>query len=377
MSLSAKYFTRRRQAINHLKNGNFMDVPKPYTLVHNWGSSGGGGTSRVYRTVYEYDVVTPPTTHLFHASIATRQRVPGVWVSAEASEENFLAFWDIWGAAGLVSLNEGRLSLDGGNLVKLTFSESGVINFRQSIEPFDKFRGKKLTLALGGGFEQGTVKVVLKIDTGSEVLESRPFFSRYFAKYTRLLHIFDLPLDMTKCDVYLTFEGKAGEIVSFSGVTLAIGEYRADLPYADNIPNSVTPSGKIILWTGDACPAGYRKIEDEAFMYAYFGDPNAARGYLLNQEEEDKTLGENRHDHIASREDEKQPAAFEVTEDAFISPPVPSTALADGSVNPLEITPSYTGPTDKTLPREHTHLISVLKETVIPPHVKLRMCEKI
>lgn len=372
---TVKYFTKRCQAANHLKNGNFVDVPKSYTSLYN---RNGGGTVQVFRTVYEYAVTTQPPTPYFHPSTAVQKRIPGVYVRSSAPSEQFLAFWDIWGAGSLIALNEGKLSLDGGSLVTLTFNENGVVNFKQAIESFDKFRGKKVTMALGGSVGKGTVKVSFKIDTGSSVLEGRPFYSRYFGKYTRLLHIFDMPLAMSKCDVYIVAEGRAGEIVSMSGAVLAIGEYRADLPYSDNIPNAVIPSGTVILWSGASCPSGYRAIEDDAFLYAYLGDPNGFMGYDFGLESRpDHSLGQNRHDHTPSRDTEDQPAAFELVDSPFPTPLVKDEAVSTLSVNPVVTNPSYAGPTDAVLPRDHTHLISVLTEEVVPPNVKYRACEKI
>jgi len=313
---------RRSSVVNHLKNGNFLNVPKQATAINNYGNV--RGYSKVFRTNYTYDV----TTGIGAAqSVVRRLRVPGFHVQGEEPDENFIGFWSVWGAAGVISFNDVAESFDGGNLVGVEFSESGVIQFRQSVNSFDKFRGKTVSVALSGRAVKGDTKIILKIDTGTEILESRPFFSRYFGEYSRMIIPLKVGLDITKFDVLITIDALQHAVVGISGAMLAIGPYQSMLPYADSPSDASIPSGTIVLQAGTACPPGYRSVADDGYLFVHMGDPNAFRGNLNSKNDNieithDTEIGQNKHDHQASGANELQPAAFDVLGGEFETPPV-------------------------------------------------------
>jgi hypothetical protein len=374
---------RRSSVVNHLKNGNFFNIPKQFTAINNYENV--KGYSRVFKTSYSYNVQTGDGSQ---QSTAERLRIPVFHIPSTAPSENFIGFWSVWGANGIASFNDVAQSFDGGNLLGIEFSEGGTVQIMQTIQSFDKFRGKTVSLALSGRTVQGDAKITLKIDTGSEVVESRPYYARYFGNYYRMVAPLEIGLDITKFDVIITIEALARTVVAVSGAMLAIGPYRSVLPYADSPSDAAIPSGTVVLFAGAACPPGYRSIADDGYLYAHQGDPNAFRGNLNSGYEDtpitlNPEIGENRHDHESSGEHEIQPAAYDVLEGRFETPPVEREATPINSeVRPVQvyeayIDDAYFGLREEILTLEHNHVYVISGETVEPPRVLFKICEKI
>lgn len=383
---------RRPTVLNHLKNGNFLDLPKEYTpeLISPLFGDPSMFRARVFRTVHPYHVQYITTTNI----IVQQLPVPGFSIESQPEPENTLAFWDVGGASGRASFNEDRESPDGGNLLRVVFNEDGTITLSQSIESFNKFRGKPITLAVSGGTAERSVKVTMMVDTGGETLESRPFFSEYFGFYSRLIDVLEVPLDISKFEVTIKLEGREGASVDLSGAVLAIGAYSGDLPYADNIADKAMPSGIIIGWTGDACPPGFRSIEDDAYLLPFHGDPNAFRGRLLTNrnfpgdypplgEYGDLTVGDHAHVH-AWRELSQTvggmrigPVAFDPIFTAFDTLITDGPSMPERDVRFVEQDPDFIGAPELLLYGWHQHIVRFEGDEVHPPHIKLRFCEKI
>ena len=240
----------RPMAINRLKNGNFNRTPRQYTVTDNYRHSayGTAGITRTFRTRYKYDsqfVVGGET-------LQSRVTIPGFRVPDQRPPETFISDWFVWGAEGIVSFDERGRSMDDGARADLEFLAPGDVTFLQSIESFDKFRGKPVTLAVSGYQRNLDVKVQFIIDCGSKVIEGRPFYSRYFGPYTRMINVFEsIPLDITKFDIMIKLSGDQGSSVGVSGIMMAIGAYHSDLPYSDNPSDVAVPSGAVILWLED------------------------------------------------------------------------------------------------------------------------------
>lgn len=372
----------RKAAVSHLKNGGFLDLPRQYTAINNFGFGYAGttpGITKVLRTLHRYQV----TDYSGQQSDAAPIDIPGCLVQAAAPVENFFAYWDVWGCEGLVGVDVSGHSLDGGHKLDVHFSVTGKIYFKQAVESFDKFRGKSVTVALTGYFGRGDVKVTLGVDTGT-AQSGRPFYSRYFGPYTRMVQPFEIPTNITKFEVLVTLEGARESFVSLSGAMLALGAYTADLPFAENPADKVIPSGTIVVWAGENCPAGYRSIGDEVYLLQTVGDPNDMLGDLSNTKTLRKqVIGDNRHDHAAGSSSERQPSAFDLRGDSFITAaveedgaPTRDVEIADKASEQGAAT-VYEGVREKVLPMEHTHLIKITDELVEPPRIKVRICEKI
>jgi len=370
----------RKAAVSHLKNGGFLDLPRQYTAINNYRFFNSGmvnGITKVFRTLYRYLV-----TDSLGPSTAAPIDIPGCLVQAAAPVENFFAYWDVWGSEGLVGVDVSGRSLDGGHRLDVHFAVTGKIYFKQAVESFDKFRGKPVTVALTGYFGKGDVKVTLGVDSGTPQ-SGRPFYSRYFGPYTRMVQPFEIPTNATKFEVLVTLEGARESFVSLSGAMLAIGAYTADLPFSENPSDKAIPSGTIVAWAGDNCPSGYRSVGDEVYLLQTVGDPNDMLGDLSNTKTRRKqVIGDNRHDHAAGSASERQPSAFDLRGDSFVT----ATVEQDGAPNrDVEMADSakngdatvYEGVREKVLPMEHTHLIKITDELVESPRIKVRICEKI
>jgi len=240
----------RPMAINRLKNGNFNRTPRQHTITDNYNVSAyaTAGITRTFRTRYKYD----SQMVIDGATLQNRVTIPGFHVLAQKPAETFISDWFVWGAEGVISFDERGRSMDDGARADLEFLAPGDVTFLQSIESFDKFRGKPVTLAVSGYQRNRNVKVQFVIDCGSKVIEGRPFHSRYFGPYTRMIDVFEsIPLDISKFEVMLKMTGGQGGSVGLSGIMMAIGAYASDLPYSDNPSDVAVPSGAVILWLGD------------------------------------------------------------------------------------------------------------------------------
>jgi hypothetical protein len=240
----------RSAIVNRLMNGNFFSLPRQYTGEDHQDILGDGslkGITRIYRTLHKYD--ERKGTQI---SILTKGVIPGFFVPNEVPPENYIGYWDVWGADGIVTFDENGKSLDGGHRVDVGITDGGVVNFRQKIESFHKFLGKPVSLALSGYQRSGDVKVWMEVDCGTKVLQTRPFFARYFGVYQRMIDVIDeIPLDATKFEVYIKMEGGKNTSVGISGAVLALGAYTVDLPYSDNPSDKVMPHGSVIMFEGD------------------------------------------------------------------------------------------------------------------------------
>lgn len=383
MSENLIFLSVRKAAVNHLRNGGFLDLPRQYTAINNYGFTGGGtcpGVTRIFRTLYRYAV----TNYSNQESVAAKVDVPGYYIQAAAPVENYFAGWDVWGSEGLVGVNASGMSLDGGNRLDVHFAVTGKIYFKQAIESFDKFRGKSVTFALSGYAGRGDVKITCSIDTGT-VQSGRPYYSRYFGPYTRMVQPFSIPTNISKFEVTVTLEGARESLVSISGAMLALGEYTSDLPYAESPMDKSLPSGTVIAWAGENCPSGYRSIGDETYLLQTIGDPNdAILGDLNNENTRVKqVIGENRHDHAIGSDSERQPSAFDVRGTEFTTAAVEAEGAPTKRVKLEDVQEQegeevvYDGVREQVIPMDHTHVIRIGEETVEPPRIKVRICEKI
>ena len=374
------FLSMRRSAVNHLKNGSFVDIPKQTTVINNtpMGPTGALGVSKAYKTVYRYEV----TDHENGPSTPVKKDVAGFYTAAEAPSENLLSHWDLFGIDTIVGFNTIGPSLDGGNRLDIRFLSTGKLTIRQKIESIDKFRGKAVTLALSGYKVEGDAKIVPCVDTGA-VQQGRAFYARYMGRYTRMIDSFEIPLSISKFEAYFTVEGMKGTVVSFSGAMLALGAYSSDLPYSDHLGDRAIPSGTMILFTGAACPPGYRAIEDDTYLYQTIGDPNVIRGDLADPLiSRSVVIGANRHDHSSGGANERQPSAFDLSGDSFITPAVEGFGAPKYRVKIAEYPKEgsstlYEGERVLILPDSHSHKIKTAEETIEPPRVKVRVCEKI
>jgi len=406
---------RRLSVVNHLKNGGFF-VYRQFTAINYTGI--WKATTRVYRTQYTHRV-TDATPAYTAPSTAAPETVPGFFTATAAPKEQTVGYWDVWGSVARVSFNERRKSLDGGNLVSVRFSENGQVFLKQSFHSFDKFRGKAVTFALSGSIGTGSVKVLLRVDTGKTVLESRAFYSEYFGPYYRMVASFNVPLDITKLDAVIALEGADSSSAGISGASLCLGAYMGDLPFSENLPDIALPSGTIVAWMGESCPAGFRSIDENAYLLMTLGDPNAVRGNMAyggtaqaggtvdSMGPKGKTtLGDQSHTHApVSTPLPSGPGATSFTGGAIldggpgfgpdkgdaiseidgrghhdvksrVDPGLsPYYFLADRGALPAR---TYSGDTPTAYaPSQHLNKVHFNGESAEPPRLKVRLCEKI
>lgn len=395
------FLARRRSAPNHLKNGNFSSIPRQYTGVHraDLGAAQQYGISQVKRTDHVYKVTWDNTNPPGPTNFTYQQlNVPGVSVESAVPSENYIGYWDVRGVTGRLAFSEENQAFESGHLVTVSFSETGTINFRQTIESYDKFRGRPITMSLGCARGDRRAIITFIADVGTEQITSRVFSSDYFGQYLRVADVLNIPLDINKFDLTIQIEGVVGSSVGISGAMLALGGHIADTPYCDSISDVALPSGSVIMFVGESCPDGFRSIEESSYIMPTFGDPNAPKGDLwFNNRlslkngtldslgpDGDHVLGGNSHQH-------NQRAGT----GSFITTGFPDGyafrkgGVAQASVDPDQTTgstedvklslddPAFAGGLAKILTPGHQHTVNYTDDDIDPPHINVRICEKI
>jgi hypothetical protein len=396
------FVTRRSGVVNHLKNGGFM-IARTFTPVNHTGPNGEPIT-KVLRTEYAYDVTD---AHGLPSSLAP-VTVPSFYPPGEPAAEQIVGYWDVWGTKAAIHVNREHPAYDGGNLVTVSFFGAGKVTFRQTIESFHKFLGKTVTFGLSGSSTKKGVRLTPRVDVGTKVLEGRPFFSDYFGDYYRMLVEFEIPLDTTKFTVLIELTGVNDSLADISGATLALGSYAGEIPFSESLPDIAIPSGTIIGWAGESCPSGFRSLGDNIYMLQVLGDPNAVRGNLYVRDsvtrdtlgvKGDLTVDAHSHKHVGAAPGfitsmEMEGIAFDKATPGSaaieMEPTFGAEALTRSNNTKNKILIDREGPPERTggqfklkvvpegsayLPHKHTFRFS--EEDVEPPHVRIRLCEKI
>ena len=262
----------RNHTNNWLKNGNFARIPRE--LEARSYSSPRFQETRPAMTVA--DAKTPEESS----------------VAIGASPQNYyLANWSIFGSSddcGSADVNPinnrtgiRNRSFDSGNFIRISFFQDATITLEQEIEVINQFRGMPATAAFSAYRLDGEVKIQAEIDFGSETVEGVPYFSSNIGAYRRIIQeVEECPLGLTKAVLRIKVFGRRGESLGISGAAFALGAYSLSLPYSEAMSDVLLPRGTIILWTGEACPAGFREVtpSTEGFLFQTYGDPNVLNG---------------------------------------------------------------------------------------------------
>jgi len=262
----------RNHTNNWLKNGNFARIPRELEARSYF--SPRMTETRPALTVA--DMKTPDESSLAIGS---------------SPQNSYLANWSVYGTAddcGSVDINpvNNRIgvrhrSYDSGNFIRISFFQDATITLEQEIEVVNQFRGMPSTLAFSAYRMSGEVKVQPEVDFGSSTMQGIPYFSSSIGAYRRIIHEIDeSPLDLTKIVLRIKITGNRGESLGLSGAAFALGAYALSLPYSESQGDVLLPRGAIILWTGEACPPGFRDVtpSTEGFLFQAQGDPNVLSG---------------------------------------------------------------------------------------------------
>lgn len=224
----------------------------------------------VRKRIAQYFAVNgaPETEATINLPVKVLTKIPGisssVSVSASKADESLLGEWSVYGCLGAVDINpqltSGRMiSYDGGNVARVTFSESGNIRLVQRVVDIKPLLGRWITLAYSGHRVKGRVMVslIISVDGAETVLDSIP--STSFGQRLRRVSSYELPLNFSTLDVIISIQGTASDSVGLSAVAMALGRYEKDLPFSFGDASAI-PSGTVIMYTGPNCPAGYRTV---------------------------------------------------------------------------------------------------------------------
>jgi len=209
-------------------------------------------------------------------------------VPATAAAESPIGAWRIYGVAAAVEIaardtDAENWSYDGGNLLRLRLAEAGTVRLLQTAVDPRPLRGRYVTLAYSGRAVALSTKVelVLVLD-GQEVVVDTAF-SAAFGVRTRRTASYKIPKGTRVVAFGFRVSGRTDAAVGLSGVVFALGRYDFELPYTDAADDGALPAGTVVLYAGDACPAGFMQVPDSSgrLLYATTGDPGFFRRRFL------------------------------------------------------------------------------------------------
>ena len=177
-------------------------------------------------------------------------------------------------------------SYDGGNLLRIAFTERGTIELAQALDDVKPLRGRTLTAAFSGRKFVGRVRLDLLLRVDGVEVPLLTAYSTQCGDYSRHVATAPIGLNAAAVEFVLRATGEAGDAVGLSGAACALGDYRFDLPYRESDAERALPRGTVVLMTGAACPPGYRPLPDADGRYAFAatGDPNLIRRELVYDE---------------------------------------------------------------------------------------------
>lgn len=193
-----------------------------------------------------------------------------------------LGKWRVSGVGGTVEISPSAPdgtpypSYDGGNLLRVGFTERGAIELTQTIDDVKPLRGRVVTAAYSGRRFAGRVKVELLVRFDGEERLLDVAYSTQFGEYVRRVATTTAPLNVGRVEFALRLTGEIGDTIGLSGAAFALGDYRFDLPYRESAAETAIPAGSVVMTVGASCPPGYRAVPESEgrLAFAATGDPN-------------------------------------------------------------------------------------------------------
>lgn len=272
--LNAKV-ARNTEKINLINNGAFTRFVRDVSFIENSADEIDGVRHSIDRTLYQ------KTSYSWNIDAATSQ---------------LIGSWSISGqpCSITVSPKHGDIvlpSYDGGNVLQLTFRNSGDIVLEQEIADPYRLQNTTITAAMSGrqfgGKSVAVVSLVLD-DVPTTLVQAN---SASFGQYRRFYRIYSINTKPTKASLRITISGVQGESLGLSGITLVLGSSERQ-PYVTSMADRVMSPGIVIMYEGETCPPGYADVSSHSTMAIVSGSNFQSVGGTLQQ-----TIGSDTHDH--------------------------------------------------------------------------------
>jgi hypothetical protein len=317
----------------------------------------------------------------------------------KAGSENIVGYWDIYGPAAvdvmpLDAMGYTITSRDGGNVIKISLTKSGVVLIDQPLTDLEALSGRVVTLAFSGRKMTSALKVTMSVIANGTELSAIQANSQLFGDYRRLTGEVAMPERVTSAVVRFKLEGAGGSSVGLSGCSLVLGA-QARVPYTPSIPDLAVPSGIVFLIVGASCPSGFAQdaeMDNRLALVSGSAAPVVSHVPNLIAPEEPEVFtvaGSDTHDHadtptapvdtLSSASTDSHITASLIPADSqaavhgvtFANPILFSTIPAASFVGQFSNEKSA-----NALGVDHTHRLSSNMEAV-PPSFGVRFCRKI
>lgn len=350
---------------NLLNNGGFTAFPTQREFVPNTDSNVGLGSNAAIYTLIDRRQYEPVSFSFAPA--------------AEAGQENQLGSWDVYGVSASLEVapkdattEQPIIAPDGGNLLRINFSEKGSVFLEQQVEDIPALRGQLLTLAYSGRAFKGNVTIYARLLSGDEVLLEDRSDTSTFGGNRRTVRQVLVPVEVTTLRFQIELVGTVGAVCGLSSVVALLGPAGSSVAFVPSIADLVVPSGTVIMLVGDACPPGYQRADggQEALLLGVTG-----QHALLEAGQTIGLIGKDEHDHNPN-------GALDT-----LSDPIDATHQTDAPIpfdsQDVVHTPLFGSeaqfPGEKSadiLGVAHTHSLNT-KMVCVPPSFPVRICIKL
>lgn len=355
-----------RSRLNLLHNGGFTAYPGGLGVVEDTLAMRKGGSGATRRDLVD---------RRLYRSVSASFAIP-----AEAGGESILGHWDIFGGPGAVEVApvdsaSGRVipAVGGGNVARISFTGAGTITISQIITDPAPLRGQSLSLSYTGRSFAGQVVIDLVVLADGQELARLPQQSNTFGAYRRPQISMDVPGTAEVVEVRLELVAGPGASVGLSGIAAFLGATGPVAPYTPSIVDLVIPSGTVVMWEGDTCPAGYQTVPGSTGRQALLtGGP---ANFMSEDGEASFDGGQDEHDHHPSGPGDALETPLDSAHDTDIPLPFESQTSVHGVAFGTQS--QYPGEKPvRALGISHTHKLKS-RMTAVPPCFPIRYCVKI
>ncbi len=265
-------------------------------------------------------------------------------------------------------------SIDGGNVLKVTFSSDNTIVMSQELTDIKRLHGQVISVSLTGSTMVGrpTITASLRVDGQDSIVAVAS--AATFGSHRRIGGFAQVSDEAEQVEVVIEIDGCSGESVGLSGIMAAIGVAAGTLPFTSSLRDRVIPAGVVLLSAGSVCPPGYVEVaKEQAAIVSGVAAVQVDKGVPVRQ------VGSNYHDHTGGVR-----ATLGDASDEAVETPIPlgatNTSLIRGvtfgdypsnvpyAPYPGELPVDVLGPA-------HSHTVNTKMEA-LPPSFNLKFCQK-
>lgn len=297
------------------------------------------------------------------------------------SKAGAVGFWDFSGAAGRAVIAptdaDGNTvtSRDGGNVLKIVFTEDGDMFMDQVLADPRRLEGAPLSISFSGVSFVGEPTVTLVVIVDDVETELTTVSAAAFGAFRRTGAVFTFPDTVNSATIRFKLNGCATDAVGLSGVCAMLGYQSQILNFTSSFVDRAVPSGITYMFVGDACPPGYFQYEDGKMALV-----SGVKSFQEVAGAEVTTLGQDKHDHLTTTAN-----GLSLPDDTELRTNVPLSGTGTSRVRAVPfqdypdgvaaLPPDSDAPTT-VLGSSHTHVLRTDMDC-LPPTFPVKFCKKL